>query len=152
IDPATPATLYTVSFAPIETSIVISKSTDGGNTWSAVNTDLPRTGISALVIDPTIPTTLYAGTNGSGVFKSTNGGSAWSTANTGLPGSFPVTRALAIAPTTPTTLYAGTFVGTESDLFKSTNEGSSWSAVHTGLSLNDTYIVALAIDPNTPTT
>ena len=42
--------------------------------WQAVNAGLPdNTSISALAIDPTTPSTLYAGTYG-GVFKSTDAG------------------------------------------------------------------------------
>ena len=36
----------------------------------------PPTLIAALAIDPTTPSTLYAGTNG-GVFKSTDAGATW---------------------------------------------------------------------------
>jgi photosystem II stability/assembly factor-like uncharacterized protein len=47
------------------------KSTNGGANWSAVNTGLTNLYVNALAIDPTNPNTLYAGTNGGGVFKST---------------------------------------------------------------------------------
>src|SRR5256885_12494843 len=42
-------------------------------------------------IDPTTPTTLYAGTYG-GVFKSTDGGGSWSAANVGLSADRKSTR------------------------------------------------------------
>jgi hypothetical protein len=58
------------------------------------------------VIDPTSPTTLYAGTYGGGVFKSTNGGTTWSAFNTGLTNLD--VYALAI---NSTMLYAGTWYG-----------------------------------------
>ena len=63
------------------------KSTNGGENWSAVNTGLTLTDVDvdALAIDPTTPTTLYAGISyGGGVFKSTNSGENWSAVNTGL--------------------------------------------------------------------
>ena len=67
--------------------------------------------IAALALDPTTPTTLYAGTWEGGVFKTTDGGGSWRPVNTGLPcGPPPCTvsvTALALDPTTPTTLYAG---------------------------------------------
>ena len=37
----------------------------------------PGGDVRALAIDPSNPATLYAGTNGGGVFKSTNGGATW---------------------------------------------------------------------------
>jgi len=101
--------------------------------------------VFALAINPTTPTTLYAGTHHGGVFESTNGGSSWNAVNTGLTDTSVL--ALAINPTTPTTLYAGTNSG---GVFQSTNGGSSWSAVNTGLPFPD--VSALAINPTTPTT
>src|ERR1700740_1992849 len=113
----------------------------GNNIWTSLG---PAGGaVFALALDPTTPTTLYAGTDG-GVFKSTTGGSSWSPVNTGLPSNTYV-YALAIDPTTPTTLYAAM-----KGVFKSTNGGSSWSAVNAGLP--STPIFALALDPTTPTT
>ena len=45
----------------------------GNNVWTSLG---PEGGtIFVLVVDPTTPTTLYAGTSG-GVFKSTNGGAS----------------------------------------------------------------------------
>jgi photosystem II stability/assembly factor-like uncharacterized protein len=101
--------------------------------------------VFALAINPTTPTTLYAGTHHGGVFESTNGGSSWNAVNTGLTDTSVL--ALAINPTTPTTLYAGTNSG---GVFQSTNGGSSWSAVNTGLA--SLHVQALAINPTTPTT
>jgi hypothetical protein len=60
-------------------------SANGGTNWSASNTGLTATtDIRALAIDPVTPTTLYAGTPGSGVFRTTNGGGNWTASNTGL--------------------------------------------------------------------
>jgi hypothetical protein len=67
--------------------------------------------VSALAIDPTTPSTLYAGTNGGGVFQSTNSGGSWSPVNSGLSGGALTVYALAIDPSTPSTLYAGTEEG-----------------------------------------
>ena len=112
----------------------------GTNVWTSIG---PEGGqISSLAIDPTNPSTLYAGTWGGGVFKSTNGGAAWSAVNTGLTGIY--VYALAIDPATPGTLYAGTYGG----VFKSTNGGAAWSAVNTGLTTP--LVNALAIEPTTP--
>ena len=109
--------------------------------WTSIG---PEGGlVQAVAIDPATPTTLYAGTYGSGVFKSTNGGESGSPVNTGLSNTN--VRSLVIDPLTPTTLYAGTGGG----VFKSTNSGESWSAFNPGLP--DTRIGALAIDPLTPT-
>jgi photosystem II stability/assembly factor-like uncharacterized protein len=152
IDPQTPTTLYEVS------SGGVSKSTDGGGTWSGVGPTLTQYDyVRALAIDPQIPTTIYAGTNGSGIFKSTDGGATWSAVATGVradwgpsgwPGSVvghPAASLLAIDPRTPSTLYAGLFA---SGIFKSTDAGGTWRGVGPTLA----QVRVLAIDPEIPTT
>ncbi len=64
-----------------------------------MNTGLANASVTALAIDPQTPATLYAGTDGSGLFKSTNAGGGWSAINTGLTDSS--VRVLAIDPQTP---------------------------------------------------
>src|SRR5262249_14410539 len=135
--------------------------------------------VSAIVIDPTTPATLYAGTyGGAGVLKSTNAGGTWGAANTGLPGSRFVI-ALVIDSTPPTTLYAATPVALPhalrvgaritdggpdiTSIFRSTDGGGTWSAANTtGLPLapdlplgppifgQETLVLAIA--PTTPAT
>src|SRR4029077_16210723 len=117
----------------------ITKSTDGGVSWSAANTGLHMTltptgsypNVSVLAIDPQNTSTLYAATNSccptvAGVLKSTDGGASWTPTGSGLPstpgGFFPV-RSLAIDPQNSGTVYAGTALG----IYKSSDGGGSWS-------------------------
>jgi photosystem II stability/assembly factor-like uncharacterized protein len=102
--------------------------------------------VMALAVNPATPSTLYAGTDGGGIFKSTDAGGTWSAVNTGL--TSPNVRALAINPTTPATLYAGTVFGL--GVFKSTDSGATWTVANTGLTSH--YVDSLAINPATPTT
>lgn len=118
--------------------------------------------ITALVIDPIVPATIYAGTRDGGVFKTTDAGQKWVAINSGLQGTAesnastnhpfwrqPPTgehiRALAINPVDSRTLYAGT---RDQGVFKSTDGGLNWQAVNTGLT--SLLIQALAIDPTNP--
>lgn len=152
IDPSAPATLYAgtgynVEFGPGDG---VFKSTNGGETWSEINAGLTNPSVLALVIDPTNPATLYAGTVAGffpgplgGVFKSTNAGGNWSAINTGLTSTD--VSALAIDRSNPATLYAGTSGG---GVFKSSDGGGSWTAMNHGLT--DTTVSALAIDPANP--
>src|SRR5205823_7916229 len=108
----------------------VSKSTDGGMSWSGILADHR---VYTLAIDPLMPATLYAGTDRrgtpDGVLKSTDGGMSWSAVNTGLPNN-PYVFALAIDPQTPTTLYAATGGGgINSGVFKSSNGGGSGSGI-----------------------
>jgi photosystem II stability/assembly factor-like uncharacterized protein len=115
----------------------------GVNTWT---TNGPEGGvIVALAIDPSTPSTLYAGAGGGGVFKSSNGGASWSPANMGLTNT--VVTALKIDPSAPATLYVGTDGG---GVFKSSDGAGSWTAVNTGLT--NARVFALAIDPSAPAT
>src|SRR5205823_3628019 len=58
----------------------IYKSSTAGSNWSLGSTGLGSPTVRALVVHPTTPTTIFAGT-ASGVYKSTNSGGAWSATN-----------------------------------------------------------------------
>lgn len=110
----------------------------GSSTWSGAGSGLPANDMTAMVVHPTQPMTVYAATTGAGVYRTTNGGAAWSPANGGLT-SMNVT-ALAIDRTTPTTVYAGT---SDAGLFKST-DGTTWSAVGSGITTMNVSAVAVS--------
>ena len=121
-----------------QTSIVSA----GFNVWTSIG---PEGGyIQSLAINPTTPSTIYAGTD-DGVFKSTNGGGNWSPVNTGLP-EYTRVRALAIDPVTPATLYVGSW----DSVFKTTNAGGNWITFNSGLTYY-TDSEALVVDPAKPT-
>jgi len=101
--------------------------------------------ILTLATDPQSPSTVYAGSNGPGVFVSSNGGGSWVPINTGLTNT--LIRALGVDPQVPATLYAGTNGG---GIFKSVNAGATWAPANAGLA--NTLINALALDPRTPGT
>src|SRR3989442_7816725 len=108
IDPQPPTTLYATSGSYVGSLFIggVFKSTDAGESWSAVSAGLPNLPVTALAIDPQTPTTLYAGTERGGVFKSTDGGMSWSAFNTGLTNL--LVNSVVVDPRRPTTLYAGT--------------------------------------------
>jgi photosystem II stability/assembly factor-like uncharacterized protein len=140
IDPVTESTIY----AGTRESGAF-KSSDGGESWVAINIGLTGTNVSSLVVDPVTTSTIYAGTDGNGVFKSTDSGGSWSAMNTGLTNT--VVRSLVIDPVTPDIIYAGTWGG---GVFKSTDGGESWTVINNGLA--STGVSSLVIDPITPST
>ena len=71
IDPINTTTVYT------GTASGAFKSTNGGASWTAVNTGLTNQGVSSLAVDPVNPATVYAGTGSGGTFKTKDGGSTW---------------------------------------------------------------------------
>src|SRR5579859_3532377 len=124
----------------------------GTNRWTSHG---PLGGfVSALVIDPSSPATLYAGTSNDGLFTRKDGGGRWAPANDGL--QYSEIRALVIDPAMPTTLYVASARG--AGVFKSTDGGRSWGPAGGGSwgpvndALSDSDILALAIDPSSPTT
>lgn len=157
LDPSHPATIYagTTASSPsragssfLPGSAVI-KSANGGLTWTAANAGLPRAIVTALAIDPSDTSVVYAGTSTYGVFKTTDGGLTWTPANDGISTSD--ISHLLVDPRSPNVLYVGiegcsAGCSSPAGVFKSTNGGTSWVSASTGLA-DDLQVVALAIDP-----
>ena len=101
----------------------------GLNVWTGTG---PAGGpIRAVLVDPAAPSTVYVGTNGSGVFKSTDGGITWAQAGAELAGKS--VRAL-VKPST--TIYAAVedLPGASSGgVYQSTDGGATWTAMDSGL-------------------
>ena len=164
IDPSNSATIYAVvSSATVGAASglgSIFKSTDGGANWASASSGLTNTFAETLAIDPTNPSTLYAGTVPGGIFKSTDGGASWNSVNFTTVSTD--ISALVVDPVKAGTIYAVarntviqrscpkgvSFQGTDSGIFKTTNGGESWVAVNSGLpTFTDIISSALAIDP-----
>lgn len=60
------------------------KSTNGGSTWSDISTALPDEPFQSVAIDPSTPTTIFAGSD-TGVYISFDSGTTWSVLGTSLP-------------------------------------------------------------------
>lgn len=134
-----------------------------GTTWANIGptrADVARNGgvslnitdagrVSAVLIHPTDPNTLYAGFSGGGVWKTTNAGGSWAPLTENL-GSLSV-GALAMDPAHASTLYLGlgdAFDGTGIGLLKSTDGGATWSGpVYLG---DATVINAITVSPLNP--
>jgi hypothetical protein len=143
IAPTDPLSIYAIILGdpgPIRglRDTVLMRSRDAGKTWSAM---LP--GIYSIAIDPSRPTTVYAGASptfsfyATGVSKSNDGGDHWGASS----GDFPC-EVLATS-LDPATVYAAGL----GRIYKSTDGGVTWSAVHAG-----DFIYAMAVDPVSPST
>jgi Beta-propeller repeat len=119
---------------------VLSKSTDGGASWTALDLKFLFESVVYLAIDPQITSTLYAETALHGLLKSTDGGASWFNPHTS--GVFSVSRLL-VDPTSSATLYAANGNG----VVKSTDGGASW-----GQPTLQRIGVNLVIHPQTPST
>lgn len=95
------------------------KSSNNGQTWTALTDRQPDLFISAITIDPTNNNVVYAA-NALGILKSTDAGATWTATTSSLLGGG--TRII-VNPHNPAQLWATGFGG----LFTSTNGGTSWS-------------------------
>ena len=94
------------------------------------NTNFPDTvKINTIV---TKDSSIFAGTNGDGIFISTNNGEDWKSINEGLQGKFIHTILIIGKSLRPG--GARIFAGTEKGVSVSTDNGGSWRSINSGLS------------------
>jgi uncharacterized repeat protein (TIGR01451 family) len=80
------------------------KTTDGGQSWTDVTSNLPDNPVNSLELDPSDPNTLFAGSD-VGSFVTHDGGASWNLLGTGMPRvaiwqqSYDSSRALLVAGT-----------------------------------------------------
>lgn len=129
IAPSTPATLYAAGATPADPAVparcfentvaALSRSTDGGATWTSIVAGLPAaSAINSVAVDPRDPRTLYVALNSTQVWKSTDGGATWAPSNVGAP----FLTSVAVSPGTGT-VWAGTF---DAHVFASHDAGANW--------------------------
>jgi len=102
--------------------------------------------VRGLVVDPTNPTTMYAGGVAGGVWKTTNGGGTW-TAVGQLMSNFAV-NSMAMDPGNSSTIYAGTGEGNfnidalrGTGIFVTNDGGNNWSLLSSTNNDSDFYYV-----------
>jgi len=131
----------------VATTMGVFETKNGGEQWIKRMEGMKEVlMVVTLGMDPTQPSTLYAGTSG-GVYKSVDQAGHWEQVNNGLvpPGMLKTSRALNVTsvlvdPFDPDTVYAATLSG----VYKTTDAAKSW--VRIGESLADQMIVAMVLD------
>jgi len=111
------------------------KTTNAGQSWSAIADLLPSIAVNSLAIDPSNTNVIYAGTGegyfsddsvrGAGIFKSTNAGASWSHLTSTNTPDFYYVNDIVISPNNNQRIYAGTGTG----VWRSTNAGATWTQV-----------------------
>jgi photosystem II stability/assembly factor-like uncharacterized protein len=133
--PSRPEVVYAAVFGA-----GVFKSVDSGRSWKPMNTGFFNLNISALVIDPANPETLFAANNRE-IYRSNDAGQTWA----GISTRFRA-RTLAISSDHS---GAGTWYAGGDGIFKSTDGGHTWTAIDSGLP-SPVLLQSLAIDPAHP--
>ena len=112
------------------------RSTDGGDSWTALALPGKEQLVWSLLIHPTDPQTIYAGTQGTTIYRSRDGGATWRELSPPEPRgmvhmSFPcrVIR-LVVDPGRPDDLYAALEVG---GVMRSHDGGDTWQSCNDSL-------------------
>lgn len=149
IDPASSQTIY------VGTDYFAFKSLNGGSDWEVLGTGIFEDGqpvnVEAIMLDPQLPNTVYAGTGcsiqtegppcGDGVYRSEDGGTSWIAWHAGMGPYTPVWSLISLQD--EGILIAGTYYG----VYWARSGASSWLSLDDGLpGLN---IKALAHDKKT---
>ena len=119
------------------------RSTNGGATFTGISTPSGGSWVSPWLQDPTVATTIYAGTDK--VYKSTNQGTTWTAISGSLAGigTFGV---LKVAASNTKCIYAGS----GSKLYRTTDGGLTWTDITAGLPVASNYLTDLAIHDKNP--
>lgn len=125
----------------------ILKSTDGGATFTQVNTTAFCGGQCfydiAIEVDPTNKNNVYmAGTGASTFTRSTDGGTTFTASQANLHTD---SHVIAVAPSSPTTIY----FGSDGGIYKSTNSGTTWASLNNS-TFSATQFMSIAVHPTDP--
>ncbi len=127
----------------------IFRTTDGGNSWTAMFDDMPTLSVGAVALDPSNPNVVVAGTGevnpgggsvaygGSGLYRSQDQGETWS--SIGLENSGSIGRVV-VHPTDSNIIHVAVMGhlwegGPDRGVYRTENGGNTWSRV---LFVNDT--------------
>ncbi len=143
VDPDSPNIIYASCGWWEENLGEIYKSSDYGESWTALNNGIPDAQIWSMALDTNSPVEsriLYAASYNNGIYKTVDGGKHWIVVNKGLGvnNNLQVMK-IYIDPNNSNTLYAGIKAKIiekgkysqtiQGGLFKSTNAGISWNRI-----------------------
>jgi photosystem II stability/assembly factor-like uncharacterized protein len=147
VDPRNSSVVYVTAIGPLWAAggdRGLYKTTDGGNTWKAVLTIGPDTGVTDMVMDPKKPDVIYAaayqrrrhvgqlvgGGPESGLYKSIDGGIKWTKLTKGLPTVEMGRIGLAVNWKNSNTVYAlVTAQKGQGGFFRSDDAGATWTRI-----------------------
>lgn len=118
------------------------RSTNGGSTWTAINTPAAGAWVTPFLQDPVTPKTIYAGTDR--VYRSTTQGTSWSAISGALAGisQFTIVKVNA----NPKVILAGD----GHTLYRTVNAGGSWTDITGSLPVAANYLTDAAMSDTDP--
>ena len=172
VDPRNSNVVYVTAIGPLWApggDRGLYKTTDGGQTWKAVLTISPDTGVTDIVMDPKKPDVIIAaalqrrrhvgqligGGPESGLYKTTNGGATWTKLKKGLPDVDMGRTGLGMDPKNPKRVYALiTAKGDKTGMYRSDDEGETWTRTRDNKDWgwDPGYYNEIFVDPHKPDT
>jgi photosystem II stability/assembly factor-like uncharacterized protein len=132
-DPSDSNVLYAGGFG-------VKKSLDAGKSWERIDSGFDSTQITAVVVDPFKPDTVFAGALGGGVYRSLDAGVTWVRVDSGFVSDMVYCMA------TDSTVSGRVFAGTVQGLQESLDSGETWTLAESGCSTG--VIFSVAPDPS----
>ncbi|HHB79777.1 MAG TPA: T9SS type A sorting domain-containing protein, partial [Saprospiraceae bacterium] len=127
----------------------VMKSTDGGNTFTAINSGiLSYEYINDLIQDPNNGDVMIAAGYFKSIYRTSNGGASWSTVSNPSPSD--AVLSLAFKPGNSQIVYASTRYG---KFYRSTDNGQNWSQITSGfpnLTSSGTHRAFIAVSAAAP--
>jgi photosystem II stability/assembly factor-like uncharacterized protein len=136
------------------------KTTNGGATWSSIFNNEPVSSVNAIVVVPSNPSIVYAGTGeanlrndvafGDGMWRSDDAGKTWK--HIGLNATAAI-AAIAVDPSNPQRVFVAALgdpfkPGADRGVYRSSDGGATWQKVLYADA--DTGASSIAIDPSDP--
>jgi photosystem II stability/assembly factor-like uncharacterized protein len=121
----------------------IFRSKDGGETWERLANGAPTGTVGSLILAPSAPHIIYAGSSdsGIGIYRSTDSGNSWQPIHNGFANAPRVMR-IAVDPHDSQVVYMSVI---SQGVYKSKNGGASWTPIGSGLNMDVRTII---IDPD----
>ncbi len=108
--------------------------------WQKMTTNLTDTDLRAIAINPSAPSSIYAG-SATALYQSTNEGKDFKAVLTPTGGEKAI-RQIYISPKDPTRVYAAT----EAGLFESANSGQTWQRIYSSSNKNEQSALSIIED------